>query len=194
MYNSGAGGQRMENSATLPKFKYHPDPVATGSVGASESPCLGCNQIRGYIYTGPAYSEKFHSLSNSICPWCIADGSAAKKFGATFGYAGMMEDVPAEVREEIENRTPGFEAWQQERWLECCNDAAEYLGSAGTRELRAQFPDAIKAVRKHLAEDYSLEGEELDEFFEALKKDDQPTAYIFRCLHCKKYLAYVDQT
>jgi uncharacterized protein CbrC (UPF0167 family) len=65
---------------------------------------------------------------------------------------------------------------------------------AGAKELRDQFPEAIGAVKDHLEEDYELEGADLEEFFHALKKDDQPTAYVFRCLHCRKYLAYVDQT
>jgi uncharacterized protein CbrC (UPF0167 family) len=178
----------------LPAFRYHPDPVATGSVEASDSPCLSCNRIRGYVYVGPAYSEKFHYLSGSICPWCIADGSAAKRFGATFADSGLMDDVTPEVREEIAKRTPGYEAWQQEQWLSCCQDAAAFLGLAGAAELNARFPEAISAVKKCLAIDYELSGAELDEFFESLRKDDQPTAYIFRCLHCNRYLAYVDQT
>ena len=64
----------------LPAFKYHPDPVATGSIKADpDAPCLACNRIRGYIYEGPAYSEKYDYLTHSLCPWCIADGSAAKE-------------------------------------------------------------------------------------------------------------------
>ncbi len=178
----------------LPAFKYHPDPVATGFVEASESPCLGCNRIRGYIYTGPVDSEKFHYLTGCLCPWCIADGIAAKQFGAQFNDAGSMEDVPQEVRHEIESRTPGFIGWQEERWLTCCSDGAAFLGLAGAKELRDQFPEAIRAVKDHLEEDYDLSGVDLEEFFAALKKDDQPTAYVFRCLHCRKFLAYVDQT
>ena len=178
----------------LPSFKYHPDPVATGVVEASESPCLGCNRIRGSIYTGSVDSEKFHNLSGCLCPWCIADGNAAARFGAVFNDAGTMEDVSPEVRWEIESRTPGFIGWQQEQWLACCGDAAAFLGLAGAKELRDQFPEAIGAVKEHLEEDYELEGTDLEEFFHALKKDDQPTAYVFRCLHCRKYLAYVDQT
>jgi uncharacterized protein len=123
----------------LPVFKYHPDPIATGSVQESDSPCLSCNRIRGYVYVGPAYSEKFHYLSGCICPWCIADGSAARQFGATFADSGLMDDVPDAVREEIAQRTPGFEAWQQEQWLECCHDGAAFLGLAGAAELKSQF-------------------------------------------------------
>jgi uncharacterized protein CbrC (UPF0167 family) len=178
----------------LPVFKYHPDPIATGVVEASDNPCLGCNRIRDYIYTGPVDSEKFHYLSHSLCPWCIADGTAARLFKAEFNNTGMTEGISAEVRAEIEGRTPGYIAWQEAHWLACCNDAAAFLGLAGAKELRDQFPEAIRAVKQHLEEDYDLSGPDLEEFFHALKKDDMPTAYVFRCLHCKKYHAYVDQT
>jgi len=185
----------MDTTDPLPAFKYHPDPLSTGSIKQeADRPCLGCNRIRGYIYTGPVYTEKPFILDESLCPWCIADGTAAKRFGATFNDAGPMEDVSAEVMAEIEERTPGFSSWQQEGWLSCCGDAAAFLGPAGAVELREQLPQAIAAVKKHLKEDYDLSGADLQEFFDALRKDDQPTAYVFRCRHCQKYLAYADES
>jgi uncharacterized protein len=179
----------------LPPFRCYPDPVATGVVKAEpDIPCLSCNRIRGYIYTGPVHTQKPFILEYHLCPWCIFDGSAARRFGAMFNDAGAMEDVSEEVMVEIEQRTPGFHGWQQERWLVCCDDAAAFLGSAGATELRQQFPDAIEVVENHLREDYDLSGKDLEAFVDGLQKDGQPTAYIFRCLHCRAYLAYVDET
>lgn len=66
----------------LPVFKYHPDPLSTGSVIESTVVCKCCGQNKGYIYTSSVYA--IEELHNEICPWCIADGSAAKKYGATF--------------------------------------------------------------------------------------------------------------
>jgi uncharacterized protein CbrC (UPF0167 family) len=166
----------------LPEFKYHPDPVATGIVVADpDAPCLSCNRIRGYVYDGPAYSEKYHHLSHSICPWCIADGSAAMKFKAEFTDVGMIDGVSDGVREELATRTPGFMAWQQEQWMTCCNDAAAYLGMAGAKELKGRFAAALPAVKDAYEDDWH-----------DLSIDGEPTAYIFRCLHCQKYLAYTD--
>jgi uncharacterized protein CbrC (UPF0167 family) len=86
----------------LPSFRYHPDPLATGSViAARDMPCLCCNRIR---------------------------------------------------------------------------------------------PEAIDAVRALLATDFDLEGDEIDEFIGGLDKDGEPTAYIFRCLHCARPLAAVDES
>jgi uncharacterized protein CbrC (UPF0167 family) len=168
----------------LPTFKYHPDPIATGAIKADrDTPCLACDRIRGYLYDGPVYSEKFHDLTHSLCPWCIADGSAAKLFGAEYADAGTMEGVSESVMLEVAQRTPGFEAWEQELWLTCCDDAAAYLGSAGASDLTGEFAAAIPAIEENWDGDWH-----------DLKKDDQPTAYIFRCLHCQKYLAFVDET
>jgi uncharacterized protein CbrC (UPF0167 family) len=184
----------MQASESLPKFKYHPDPIATGSVKVdSDTPCLGCNRIRGYIYTGPVYTERNFILDDHLCPWCIADGSAALKFGATFNDTGTAEGISSEVRTEVETRTPGFEAWQQATWLACCSDAAAFLGVAGAAELERDFPKAVTAVKRYLRSELDLDKDEAEEFVEGLRKDEDPSAYVFRCLHCNKFLAYVDQ-
>jgi uncharacterized protein CbrC (UPF0167 family) len=62
----------------LPTFKYHPDPIRSGSIIASENICRCCTRARGYIYAGPTYSEK-DDLDAAICPWRIGDGSAHEK-------------------------------------------------------------------------------------------------------------------
>jgi uncharacterized protein CbrC (UPF0167 family) len=88
-----------------------------------------------------------------------------------------MEGVSPEVRNAIAARTPGFEAWQQEEWLTCCQDAAAFLGAAGAAELQPGFSEAIPAVTEYLKANYDLEGDELEEFVGALSKDGQPTTY-----------------
>ncbi len=179
----------MEELEPLPKFKYYRDPLVDEIFKLDpDIPCLGCSRIRGYIYTGPVYTEKNFILENHLCPWCIADGTAAKRFGARFNDAGMMDDVTDEVRGEIEERTPGFESWQDVGWVACCKDAAAFLGEAGSTELKRDFPGAIPAVMEILEDDYGYSGKEQKEFFDALTKDDQPTAYVFQCLHCQELL------
>jgi len=185
----------MDVQVGLPTFKYHPDPIATGSVQAdSDVECMSCEQVRGYIYMGPVYTPQDVDLDEHLCPWCIANGTATEKFDASFNNCGNLEDITEEMAEEIEDRTPGFIAWQDSQWLSCCGDGAAFLGLAGAKELRKNFPKAIPGVMECLKEDYGLEGEELTEFFDSLDKEDQPTAYVFQCLHCKAFLAYVDET
>lgn len=37
---------------SLPEFRYHPDPVASGSIVASGATCRVCVEARGYIHCG----------------------------------------------------------------------------------------------------------------------------------------------
>ena len=60
--------------------------------------------------------------------------------------------------------------------------------------MKKSFPEALPAVTEYVEDNFELEGDDLEEFVGSLSKDDQPTAYIFRCLHCNRYLAYVDET
>jgi uncharacterized protein CbrC (UPF0167 family) len=176
----------------LPQFRYHPDPIATGSIVRSTAKCLCCGLVRGHIYAGPVYSTV--ELRESICPWCIADGQAHARFNAEFTDAAGVGDyrpqqkLPTAVIEEVAFRTPGFSGWQQERWLACCNDAARFLGPAGCAELQTRWPQAIASVQS----DCGLVGEDWQSFLRALSRDGGPTAYVFQCLHCSSYLAYQD--
>jgi uncharacterized protein CbrC (UPF0167 family) len=164
---------------TLPVFPYHPDPVATGSVVPSADACGCCGAARGYVYTGPVYSVA--DLPAPVCPWCIADGSAADRYEAQF--TEVEGQVPMDVVRAVAERTPGFSAWQQARWLTHCGDAAVFLGRAGARELRPH-PDALESLAAEFGE----------ALLAALDADDQPTAYLFRCRGCARHLAYVDFT
>lgn len=177
----------------LPVFKYHPDPVATGSVAASKLKCVCCGKARGFIYTGPVYA--IEDYNEKICPWCIADGSAHEKFDASFtddagvGGGGTWDEVSEEVIEEVAFRTPGFSGWQQEQWWTHCGDAGQFLGRAGHKELTKFGAQAIDAIRESTAID---DEDEWNEFFSALDKEGSPTAYIFRCAKCGRLGGYQD--
>lgn len=133
-------------------------------------------------------------LRDALCPWCVADGSAAAAFDATFteltGTDPGTEGVPAAVLEEIAHRTPGFSAWDQERWLFHCGDGAAFLGAAGWAEVM-DLPEAVEALRAQ-AKTWGLLGEDADAFVGSLDIDGASTAYLFRCLHCATHLAYAD--
>jgi uncharacterized protein len=171
---------------TLPRFTYHPDPVQTGSFAVSLDPCVCCGEARGYIYTGPVYA--LSDLRNKICPWCIADGSAHRKFDAEFASfgEGTRDKVSDAVRDEITHRTPGFSSWQGEQWWTHCGDAAEFLGPVGYREavaLGAQLLDAL---------DCGYVGEWREQYLKSLDRDHGPTGYAFRCRHCGALGGYSD--
>jgi len=163
----------------FPTFRYHPDPIATGSVVRSEKKCEVCGAARGFVYTVGTYGLR---ELDSVCPWCIADGSAHLKFGAEFvdkdsiGDNGRWERVSKDVVEEVAFRTPGFAGWQHERWFTHCGDAAEFLGPMGKPELERMGSEAIEVVRL----DSNFQREEWKSYFDSLDAKHGPTAYIFR--------------
>jgi uncharacterized protein CbrC (UPF0167 family) len=173
----------------LPQFPYHPNPVATGSVTASDEACVCCGQERGWVYTGPVHAAD--APDSGICPYCIASGTAAERYDASF-TDGIEGDVPRHVMTAILGRTPGFLAWQSPTWLTHCGDGAAFLGPAGARELEA-YPDAVGHLRRTCSE-WQWSADQIDAFLDSLDKDDQPTAYLFRCRVCATHLAYADFT
>lgn len=64
----------------LPEFRYYknpyigPDSPIIG-IYKSDSICDCCKKENGYI---------FEHVKGIFCPWCIASGSAAKKFNFSF--------------------------------------------------------------------------------------------------------------
>lgn len=166
----------------LPSFNYHPDPMATGSVVASEEPCEICGMARGAVYSGPVYAV---DEIETVCPWCIADGRLATEFEATMtDVEPAPGGISADVLDVIAHRTPGFAGWQQERWLFHCSDGAAFVGRVGYDELRT-LPDALESLK--------LDGVD-DELLQYLHPDGDATAYLFHCLHCQTNLAYADFT
>lgn len=175
----------------LPAFRYHPDPVATGVVERQDRACACCGTARGWVYVVVTYGAD--DLHDRLCPWCIADGSAAERFSLRFTIVEPSEvpdDVDPSVLDELATRTPGFAGWQQERWLFHCGDAAAYLGPVGWDEVEDD-PDAVAALIEQ-AEELGFGGELAEAFVGSLDVDGTATGYRFRCLHCGTSLAYAD--
>jgi uncharacterized protein len=131
-------------------------------------------------YAGPTYAVE---EVGALCPWCIADGSAADRFDAEFTTTdGAPPDVHPEVLQAVVRRTPGFIGWQQERWLFHCDDAAEFHGRAGWTQV-ADIPDVVRSL---VADGWN------EDALRHLHADGDLTAYLFRCRHCGRDLAYAD--
>ena len=164
----------------LPTFRYHPDPVATGAVKPSEMICRCCDRARGYAYTASVYCRDLPR--DSLCPWCIADGSAAAKFDAFFsdGEPLAQENVPAEVIEEVTRRTPGYNSWQQEVWEACCDDACAFHGDASKEELRSLGGELLSRTLTQ----WKCREPDWQRLIQHYQPGGNPAVYKFVCLHC----------
>lgn len=164
----------------IPAFRYHPNPIATGSIKESDIVCRCCSQARGFIYTGSVYAPG--SLRDSFCPWCIADGSAAQKFEAMFSddHPLAADGVSEDVIEEVTTRTPGYNSWQQEVWLSCCKDACEFHGDAPRSELQALQGDAL--ARTLVA--WEWREPNWQRFVQHYQPGGNPAVYKFVCRRC----------
>jgi len=158
----------------LPGFRYHPSPVATGAVRESVTRCPVCEQVTGFAYATTHYGAR--TLRN-VCPWCIADGSAAARFKASFvdDFPLLEKGLPHAVVAEVVKRTPGFASFQQEEWQVCCGDACAFEGLLD-HDAFAQLDDAT-LLGLHVPTD------RLDEWRAGYTGDDYGV-FAFRCLHC----------
>ena len=174
----------------LPDFRYHPNPIESCSIIESDEECACCGQSRGYLYAGPVYSIR--DLADAVCPWCIAEGIAHRRFGATFvDEIAFQSKIPDPVRCEITQRTPGFNSWQTEQWPCCCGDATAFLIPAGIAELREQ--SALEGFAlQHIVYEMGISGGAAKHLLESLDRDFGPTAYVFQCLHCRRYVFHID--
>ncbi|MEP6835304.1 MAG: CbrC family protein [Gemmatimonas sp.] len=176
---------------SLPTLRYHVDPVASGSVVASNNNRRRCKKVRGFIYTGPAYSDE--ELDDALCPWCIADGSAFEKFDATFVDSEAFDgDASEESMSTICERTPGFNAWQSEQWPSCCGEPAAFLTPASYDDIQKRFPRLEGTLMMYIVQKMGISGSAATRTLESLKRDQSPTAFVFKCLHCDGMPAYVD--
>lgn len=185
---------RMERwpamSSELPSFRYHPDPLATGAVKPSAVQCACCGQRRGFVYVGPVYGET--ELDESLCPWCIADGSAAANLGASFADDTplLQAGVPELVVQEVHLRTPAFSSWQQEQWLAHCGDACAFLGDASVDDVAG----ANEATRVAWKNEYGLDDDDWLHITKGYQPRGNPAFYKFQCLHCEAVLLGWDCT
>ena len=175
---------RRERLKDLPQFRYYPDPVGTGAFEEGEAKTCPCCGKKSTVY----YSTMPYCIENveNLCPLCISNGEAAKKYDATFIQDAEWKGEPdKEKDEELVCRTPGYISWQGEYWLSCCDDYCAYLGTVGTRELKAMD------IADEVFEDYAARNE-FEDVREYLVKDGSLCGYLFRCLHCGKYHLWVD--
>ena len=171
----------------LPTFRYHPDPLGTHAFlqgEPREGQCCG-------KMTDTWYEQPFFSMDDVdvLCPQCISDGTAARKFDGDFIDAASADKVSdPEKLEELIHRTPSYCGWQQEYWLAHCDDYCEFLGYVG-------WDDLVKmGIDKECEQTYRKDVcfFDLETVKENMVNDGSMQGYLFRCLHCGKHMIYAD--
>lgn len=176
----------------LPKFKYSPNAYSIDVFENDEDICSICNEERNIRYTGSFYSI---DEPDYICPWCIADGSAAKMYDGEFNdYCGIegvspnpkepKPKISKELLLEITKKTPSYKSWQQERWMIHCNEPCAFIGYADT--------ETIEPLWEELKDDIENNRYGADFIKSSLSKDGSLVGYLFQCLHCNQHRLHVD--
>lgn len=183
----------MELSMDLPKFRLSPNAYALDLFVAESGTCSCCGQARELKYNSSFYSRE---EPDYLCPWCIADGSAAKHYEGEFNDYLGIESVSADPDEpdsivmdhvlllEVCERTPSYHSWQQEQWLVHCNQPCTFLGYTDYAE--------IQTLQAELQADIANMPER---YLQAISKTGDPVGgYLFRCVKCGMHRLHTDCT
>jgi uncharacterized protein CbrC (UPF0167 family) len=186
---------KLERMETLPTFPLFRDPVGEGVIERGDQECAACRRKRGWVYIGPGF-EGAGAVGKRVCPWCIADGTAASKLRYRFNEGIEATYVPPARRSAwlaelalVEERTPGFHTQQGNHWMACCGRACVYLGAAGKGDLEegGKWAAAAASVLEFVD----------DEEYRANVLQDvggiSVGAYVFECVVCKRLRGYWDQ-
>jgi uncharacterized protein CbrC (UPF0167 family) len=163
----------------LPVFKYHPDPIKTGMVVKTDKACECCGQVAGYTYAKKMYCRQRPEV---ICPWCIADGSAAEKFSGSFAEGCSLDNIGLDdsILVELSTRNPGYISWQDMDWRACCGDACEFHGD----ETRAYLLGLDEAGLETLSKETEFTRDDLRDIIPHYQPGGSPAFYRFLCRHC----------
>jgi uncharacterized protein CbrC (UPF0167 family) len=165
--------------------------VRSGAIQEADTVCGICAQRRSYRYAGSVLSDVDHGL-DELCPWCIADGTAARRWQARYGELDPDQDggAPPDVADRVFSRTPGYVSWNDDHWPGHHADVCVFLGPVRTeaerRRLTVAQGIAVTAAVRALAaaQDLPADG--------TLDPADGPEAYLFGCRHCDAVLAYAE--
>jgi uncharacterized protein CbrC (UPF0167 family) len=178
----------MALSNKLPAFKYHPDPIKTKAFETDKTViCDCCEKETNIYYSLPCYSC---TDIDFLCPECIKDGKANKKFDCEFQDRDNCDSVRDEEKlNELCYRTPGFCASQDPYWLAHCDDYCAFVDYVDWSDIKRMNIEA--EIKEDIAANSGLLGYSLAEIKEYLENKTLQ-GYLFRCLVCGKSRLYVD--
>lgn len=173
-----------------PHFKYHPHAYQLDIFVEEKGTCSVCHEERDLKYEASFYAVEDPEY---ICPFCIADGRAAKRYEGAFndycGIEGVSPDphdpqptIPREMLLEICERTPSYFSWQQEEWLTHCHEPCAFIGYADTESIAPFREEIVSELDPSIAE----------ETLDYIRKDGDCVGYLFQCVQCGKHKLHVD--
>ncbi|WP_181034343.1 CbrC family protein [Arthrobacter sp. GMC3] len=178
----------------LPIFRFHPNAYDLDIFEVLDGVCEACEMPRAMRYKSSFYAMEDVEY---ICPWCIADGTAARVFDGEFSDAAGIEAIPegtsfsVEVYEaeslEVATCTPSYVSWQQEEWRSHCGRPCAFLGDIGANDLPQYLtePDFAADVNGGLGWDPAS-------ILNDLERGGDFAGYLFRCLSCGAHRLHVD--
>lgn len=168
---------------SLSTFRYYRDPLGDATIEESAARCAACDRARGFIVTSPLYGATVPDEAQ-VCPWCVADGTAAGRFDARLNE--VAPGASLEATTTVERRTPGFPTWQDLDWPTHCRDVGVYLGQPSGDELR-QNREAHDALLAEVARyEWGRDEDYMRDFIDGL--GGSQVLYLFECPNCGKQL------
>ena len=159
------------------------------------------------LFNGKAYEEddSCYYWIVYICPSCFHNGKAHDKFGYEINdiyddryrekYTGIIDE---DKIDELVRCTPGYPCCQHQVWPVHCNDFCAFVDIVYETDLKQM--GILKEIKTYLREEGAFNEGEYGT--EKRLKDPKTYAegilyggcekYLFRCLHCGKYLLHYD--
>ena len=126
-----------------------------------------------------------------MCPAFCPHPPACEKYDGSFQYIASLDSVSDDAKAaELLRRTPGYEALQQEYWRAHCDDYCAYLGVVSYADLLDM--GIVDEVMDDAIWEQHFSQYDPKEIILLLEKGSQTQGYLFQCLHCGKYLLWVD--
>ena len=169
------------------KIQYHPEPLKTGAFKNDKIVgCDCCDKKTDIYYSGPFYTAEEVEY---LCPKCIADGSASKKYEGEFQDSANCDKVDSDKYiKELCLQTPGYHGWQQEYWLAHCGEFCAFVGYVGWKDI------IDMGIEEQIIKDYMKNGDMDIEIVKQCTNNGHLQGYLFQCLKCGQYRLYVDCT
>ncbi len=166
----------------LPLFRYHPDPISTGSIKPSHEPCVCCGKNTGFKYTAALHGR--HRPGRVACVPGVLPAVRLRLSSIVFSDESPLvrAGMPRAIVLEVSRRTPCYNCWQQDVWAACCQDGCVFHGDASVSELLSLKGEELAEVQR----EWSISSIRRAAFVKQYVPGGGIAVYRFDCRHCGK--------